>query len=205
MANYASKSDVEGILGRPLTATEEAALPLLLNAIDQWINDQIGGGYAALGDEPATRYYDPDKGGSIIDIDPIFVDDSHGLVVSLVDSNENVVRTLDVSVYEARPRNEAVKTYIQLRNGLKWASQCSTAVANIAVTGYFGFGGTVPADITYLAAYMAGKSIGATNSLSLKSESIEGYSRTFADQKQSFNTDSVVSGILDKYTDEVLL
>lgn len=205
MANYASKSDVEGILGRPLTGEETAALPFLLNAIDQWINDQIGASYGELGDDPVTRYYDPDKGGSIIDIDPVFVDEGHGLVVSLVDSNENIIRTLDVSTYEARPRNENVKTYIQLRGGLKWASQCSTAVANIAVTGYFGFGSTVPADIAYLSAYLAAKSIGATNSLSLKSESIEGYSRTFADNKSSFNADSVVSGVLSKYTDEVLL
>lgn len=202
---YAAQSDVEGILGRPLTDSEVAALTLLLGAIDEWINDQIGGSYGDLPDDPATRYYDPERQSSIIDIDPAFVDDTHGIVVSLVDANENVINTIDTSNYEARPRNESVKTYIQLRNGLKWASQCSTAVANIAVTGYFGFGGTVPDDIKYLSAYLAAKSIGATTSLSLKSESIEGYSRTFADQKTSFNTDSVVSGILDKYTDEVLL
>lgn len=205
MANYANQSSVEGILGRSLTTSEAAALPALLNAIDQWINDQIGGSYGELGDDPATRYYDPDFGGSIIDIDPAFVDADHGLVVAVVDSNENVISTLDVSRYEARPRNENVKTYIQLRGGTKWASLCSTAVANIAVTGYFGFGGTVPADIAYLASYLAANSIGATNSLSLKSESIEGYSRTFADNSKSFNADSVVSSILAKYTDEVMI
>lgn len=205
MANYATKSDVEGILGRTLTASEEAALPFLLNAIDQWINDQIGASYGELSDDPVTRYFDADRGGSIIDIDPVFVDESHGLVVSLVDANENVVRTLDVSEYEARPRNEAVKTYVQLRNGRKWASVCSTGIANIAITGYYGYGSEVPADIKYLSAYLAANSIGATKSLSLKSESIEGYSRTFADNKTSFAADSVVSSILDKYTDEVLL
>lgn len=205
MANYATQSDVEGILGRSLSATEASALPFLLNAIDQWINDQIGASYGELGDTPATRYYDPERQSSIIDIDPVYVDEDHGLVVSVVDANENVVRTLDVSTYEARPRNENVKTYIQLRNGTKWASQCSVAVANIAVTGYYGFGGTVPADIAYLSAYLAANSIGATKSLSLKSESIEGYSRTFADNKSSFAADSVVSSILDKYTDEVMI
>lgn len=205
MANYASQSSIEGVLGRSLTATEIAALPALLNAIDQWINNQIGGSYGDLSDEPVTRYYDPDFGGTIIDIDPVYVDEDHGLVVAVVDSNENVVRTLDVSTYEARPRNDAVKTYIQLRSGNKWASVCSSAVTNIAVTGYFGLGATVPADIAYLASYLAANSIGATNSLSLKSESIEGYSRTFADNSKSFNADSVVSNILSKYTDEVLL
>lgn len=205
MANYATQSDVEGILGRPLSTTEAAALPFLLNAIDQWINDQIGASYGELSDDPVTRYFDADRGGSIIDIDPIFVDESHGMVVSLVDANENVVRTLDVSEYEARPRNETVKTYVQLRNGRKWASVCSTGIANIAITGYYGYGSAVPADIAYLSAYLAANSIGATKSLSLKSESIEGYSRTFADNKTSFAADSVVSSILNKYTDEVLL
>lgn len=205
MANYASQSSIEGVLGRSLTDTEVAALPALLNAIDQWINDQIGGSYGELGDSPATRYYDPDFGGSIIDIDPVYVDEDHGLVVSVVDENENIIQTLNTGRYEARPRNEAVKTYIQLRSGYKWASVCSSAVTNIAVTGYFGFGGTVPADIAYLASYLAAKSIGATNSLSLKSESIEGYSRTFADNSKSFNADSVVSSVLSKYTDEVLI
>ena len=63
----------------------------------------------------------------------------------------------------------------------------------------------MPADIAYLASYLAAKSIGATNSLSLKSESIEGYSRTFADNSKSFNADSVVSSVLSKYTDEVMI
>ena len=205
MANYASQSSIEGILGRSLTTAETNGLQALLDAIDQWINDQIGGSYGELSDSPVTRYYDPDFGGAVIDIDPAFVDETHGLVVAVVDSNENVVRTLDISTYEARPRNDAVKTYIQLRSGLKWASVCSNAVTNIAITGYFGFGSTVPADIAYLASYLAAKSIGATNSLSLKSESIEGYSRTFADNSKSFNADSVVSSVLSKYTDEVML
>jgi len=204
MANYASQSDVEGVLGRSLTASEAAALPVLLNAIDQWINDQIGGSFT-VDDEAATRYYDAESESSIMDIDPVFVDETHGLVVSLVDANENVVRTLDVSEYEARPRNDTVKTYIQLRNGLLWASKCSHSVANIAVTGYYGRGGTVPADIQYLAAYMAAQSLGSTQSLTLKSESIEGYSRTFADMKQSADSDSVISRTLAKYTNEVMI
>jgi len=204
MANYANQASVEGVLGRSLTTSEVAALPALLNAIDAWINIQIHGSFN-VGDDPVTRYYDAEQGSSILDIDPIFVDETHGLVVSLVDANENVLRTLDVSEYEARPRNDNVKTYIQLRSGVKWASVCSHSVANIAVSGYFGRGSEVPADIAYLAAYMAAQSLGSTKSLSLKSESIEGYSRTFADMKASADSDSVISRTLAHYTDEVMI
>lgn len=203
MANYATQSEVEGILGRSLTSQEQSGLTLLLNSIDAWINDQIGEGFA-LGEEAATRYYDPERESSILDIDPVYVDDDHTLIVKVVDADENDVRTLDESVYEARPRNEKVKTYIQLRGGRKWASECSTAVTNIAIVAYFGRGDTVPADIKYLAAYLAAQSIGATNSLSLKSESIEGYSRTFATTSSDYSSDAVVKRTLDKYR-EVLI
>lgn len=199
MANYASQSDIEAILNRSLTDSEVAGLTLLLNAVDQFINDAVGSSFT-IGDDVATRYYDADE-GSIIDIDPAFVDDTHGLVVSLVDADENIVRTLDTSEYEARPRNDAVKTYIELRNGRKWARVASHSVANIAVTGYFGRGSTVPADIQYLAAYMAAQYIGASTGASLKSESIEGYSRTFATIQKDY---PLVSQTLDKYN-EVLL
>lgn len=200
MANYANQSDVEGVLGRSLTASEIAALPLLLNAIDAFINDAIGAPFT-IGDDPVTRYYDADA-SVILEIDPLFIDDSHGLVVSLVDADENVVRVLDTSVYEARPRNESIKTYIQHRNGRKWASECSQAVANIAVTGYFGRGEEAPADIQYLAAYMAAQYIGATKSGELKSENIEGYSRTFATIQADY---PIVNQTLSKYTEGVLL
>lgn len=199
MANYANQQAIESVLNRPLTQTELASLSLLLNAVDAFIDGQVGASFS-IGDEVATRYYDADE-GSILDIDPIFIDETHGMVVALVDANENVTRTLNVSEYEARPRNDAVKTYIQLRNGRKWRSVCSHVVANIAVTGYFGRGSEVPADIQYLAAYMAAQYIGASAGATLKSESIEGYSRTFATIQKDY---PLVSQTLDKYN-EVLL
>lgn len=199
MANYANQQAIESVLNRPLTATEIASLDLLLNAVDAFINDAIGSSFT-VGSEVATRYYDADE-GSILDIDPIFIDETHGLVVAIVDADENVTRTIDVSDYEARPRNDAVKTYLQLRNGRKWASVCHPSVANIAVTGYFGRGETVPADIQYLAAYMAAQYIGASAGASLKSESIEGYSRTFATIQSDY---PIVSQTLDKYNSVLL-
>lgn len=199
MANYANQTSVEGVLNRSLTATEIAALPALLDAVDAFINNAIGSSFT-VDDEVATRYYDADE-GTIIDIDAIFIDETHGMVVAFVDADENVIDTLDTSLYEARPRNDAVKTYIQMRNGRTWRSACSKAVANVAVTGYFGRGSEVPADIAYLASYMAAQYIGASAGATLKSESIEGYSRTFATIQSDY---PIVSQTLDKYNEVIL-
>lgn len=200
MANYATQANVEGVLGRSLSSSESDALPFLLNAIDEFIDDAVGSAFT-IPDDPATKYYDAEP-SVILEIDPVYVDEDHGLIVSLVDADENVLSELDTSAYEARPRNEAVKTYIQHRNGLKWASEGSSAVANIAVSGYFGRGEEAPADIQYLAAYLAAKYIGATKSGELKSESIEGYSRTFATIQADY---PIVEQTLSKYRTEVLL
>lgn len=199
MSSYANQSNVESVLGRALSADEITGLPFLLDAVEAWINGEIHSEFG-LADDEATRYFDADH-SSMIDIDALYVDEDHPFTVKLVDADENPLRTIDSSDYEARPRNDNVKTYIQLRGGRKWASICSHSVANIAVSGFWGRGDDVPADIAYLAAYMAAQAIGSTKSLSLKSESIEGYSRTFATLQSE---DSTVKRILSKY-DEVLI
>lgn len=200
MANYTSQASVESILGRSLTTKEASGLSLLLNAIDEFINNEIGAPFE-LPDSPVTRYYDGDN-SVILEIDPFFVDDSHPLVVKLVDADESPTSTVDASNYEARPRNDKVKTYLHHRGGTKWAQECTDKVTNIAVIGYYGRGEKAPADIEYLAAYLAAHYIGSYKSAELKSESIEGYSRTFATVKES---DPVVSQILDKYAKDVWL
>lgn len=174
MSNYADQAGIESVLNRKLTESEVAGLPLLLNAVDAFINREAGRSFG-IGDEPTTRYYDAED-SKYIDIDPVYVDETHGMIVASVDADENVLDTISVSNYEARPRNEAVKTYLQLRSG-RWKR--GNGVANIAVTGFFG-GGATPDDIKYLAAFMAAQYIGASKSAMLKSENIEGYSRTFA-------------------------
>lgn len=194
MANYADQASVEGVLGRTLTAAEVAALPLLLNAIDAFINDQTGTNFGAATE--ATRYYDVDKyePSRILEVDAFTVADDKPVVVQYVDADENVVSTVDSSDYEARPRNEATKTWLERRSTV-WGQGCPSTVANIAVKAFYGFA-SVPADIAYAAAYLAAGAIGATTSLSLKSESIEGYSRTFADTTK---TTSFLTATFNKY------
>ena len=187
--SYATQSSVEGVLGRSLTTQEAAALPALLDAVDQYITGQTGRSWATPVE--ATRYYDVER-SRMVDVDPFVVAEDKPFEVFYVDADEEKVQTIDSSEYEARPRNEAVKTWLQRRTG-NWGSGCPSNVTNLAIKAFFG-AGDVPADIAYAAAWLAAHQIGGTSSLSLKSESIEGYSRTFADatstEAGSFITDT---------------
>lgn len=201
--SYATQSSVEGVLGRSLTASEIAALPLLLSAIDEYINSQTETSFGAPTE--ATRYYDVDRGepSRILDVDAFTTSVNEGepaapvakaYKVEYVDADENVVSTVDSSDYEARPRNENVKTYLQRRSSV-WGNGCPSTVTNIALTAFFGYP-EVPADIQYAASYLAAQGIGGTASISLKSESIEGYSRTFATITE---TTPMISSVFAKY------
>lgn len=196
---YATKASVESALGRPLTASEEAGLNSLLAAVDTYINKTIGTSFETPTE--ATRYYDVER-SRMVDVDPFVVDENKPLRVFYVDADENPVGSdVDTSDYEARPRNESVKTWLQRRSGY-WGSGCPSNVTNLAVKAFFGRG-DAPADIQYAASWLAAQSISAQlgMSLSVKSESIEGYSRTFADMTK----DNVqIAAIFDNYH-EVLI
>lgn len=202
---YADKTSVEGVLGRELTAAETAALPLLLSAVDSYINSQTGRTFGAAVE--STRYYDAEN-SRMLDVDPFVISEVDGestveraFEVFYVDADENKVSDVDESDYEARPRNENTKTWLQKRNG-DWGSGCPRNVTNVAVKAFFG-GGAVPDDIKYAASYLAAQGIGSTQSLSLKSESIEGYSRTFADASKT-EQGAFLTQIFSKYY-EVLI
>lgn len=188
--SYATQSSVEGVLGRSLTTQEVAALPALLAAVDAYVNAETGRTFGDTEDK-SIKYYDVER-SRMVDVDPFTVTDDKPVRVFYVDADEEEVQSVDSSEYEARPRNEEVKTWLQRRNGT-WGSGCPSNVTNLAVEAWFG-GGAVPADIAYAAAWLAAHQIGGTQSLSLKSESIEGYSRTFADatntEAGSFITDT---------------
>jgi hypothetical protein len=209
--SYANQTSVEGVLGRSLTTNEVAALPLLLSAVDSFINSQTGRTFGAAAE--STRYYDTED-SKMLDVDPFVISEdvtegdtttptARPFEVFYVDADENKLRDVDASDFEARPRNEIVKTYLQKRNG-RWGSGCPANVANIAVKAFFG-GGAVPDDIKYAASWLAAQGISAQlgMSLGLKSESIEGYSRTFIDATKT-EQGAFLTKIFDKYY-EVLI
>lgn len=194
---YATQTSVEQVLGRSLTTSEAAGLASLLSAVDSFINKTIGQSFSTP--TKAIRYYDVER-SRMVDVDPFVVATDKPVRVFYVDADENIVGSdIDTSDYEARPRNESVKTWLHRRSGY-WGSGFPSNVTNLAVEAFFGRG-DAPSDIQYAAAWLAAQAIGSTTSLSLKSESIEGYSRTFADSTKS---NSMIQSIFDTYN-EVLI
>ena len=193
---YATQTAVENILGRSLTEKEAAGFAALQAAVDAYINGETGRNWTAPAE--ATRYYDVER-SRLLDVDAFTTGEDKPVEVFYVDADENKIGSnIDESDYEARPRNEVVKTWLHRRSG-GWGSGCPSNVANLAVKAYFG--GDVPADIAYAASWLSAQAIGAQSSLSLKSESIEGYSRTFADATKS---NTLIQTTLDRYR-EVLI
>ena len=189
--SYTDQASIEAFLKRDLTGNEETLLPLILSSIDSFINDQVGGSFGEA--EESTRYYD--GGSKIIDIDPCI----EITAVELVDREEDVDHTYVLNEdFEARPRNDIAKEWIEKRIGC-----FPSGVANIGVTAKFTISEEVPEDIKYLATYLAGQLFSQNVQGNLKSESIEGYSRTFANLIQD---NQVLYMTLNKYKkDDIVL
>ena len=189
---YTSQALIEAFLGRSLSANEIVILPYAAEAAEGYINVQI---HTSFGDStaPSTRYYD--GGSRILEIDPC----TDITKVELIDVDETSLHefTKDED-YEARPRNESLKTWIEKRVG-----KFRRGVANVAVSATFSRGSSVPKDIAWLATFLTARLFGKDIKEGLKSESIEGYSRQFAD---IIEHDSQAQLVLNKYIqDEVLI
>lgn len=189
---YTDQITIEAFLKRSLTDNEITILPLLVEVASTFIGNSVGGTYGTA--VSSTRYYDG-GGSSILQIDSA----KEITKVASVDEGEEEVTEYDLNEsWEARPRNATFKTWIERR----WY-KFPVGVANIAVTGKFTLGDDVPADLKYLATYLISKLFEQKAAGNLKSESIEGYSKTFADFKIN---DQIISSVLDKYIkDDVLL
>lgn len=197
---YTDKTSVESVLGRTLTTSENNGLTALLAAVDSYINGETGRTFETIPQTPITRYYDVER-SQILEVDEFTLDDTHPVEVFYVDADEVKYSDVDSSDYEARPRNSTTKSWLHRRSAY-WGSDCPAYVTNIAVKAYFG-ASSVPADIKYVASWLAAQQIGSAAGLSLKSESIEGYSRTFAEATKT-EQGSFIADTLARYR-EILI
>ncbi len=187
--SYTNQTLIEAFLGRSLSSKETTLLDYVIEAAESFINDKI---HTPFGDSAiTTKYYD--GGSKILEIDPCTAITK----VAIVDSDGTVLYEYDEDEYEARPRNDTLKTWIEKRfDGFRHG------IANIAVTANF-TRGEVPKDIQWLATYLSGRLLSKDVKEGLKAESIEGYSRQFSDFTSE---DTKAQMILNKYIeDEVLI
>lgn len=183
--SYTNQTNLEAFLDRVLTENEQTILPLVLAAVDSYINDQIGTSYTSS--SPTIRYYN--GGSKFLNIDPAVSITKVAVVNDDETDSENYVLNED---YEARPRNQTVKTWIERRSG-----KFPEGTANIAVSGTFTLG-NIPDDLVFVATYLAGQLFSKRNTTGLKSESIEGYSYTLAELR--VDSDPIIDMTLSKYT-----
>lgn len=184
--SYSSQSNVENLLKRELLEEEENVLDLVFDVVDKYIDEKVGGSFGIV--TATTKLYDG-NGERVLDIDPC----TDVTVVEALDNDGDVIKTYDLDVLRLRPINDTVKRWIELLN-----YGFIKGVANIRVTAKFSLG-AVPSDIEYLATYLATKYFSDYITGNLKSESIEGYSRTFGEMGMN---DFVVKSVLDKYTSD---
>lgn len=154
---YTTISKVEILLGRELTEKEKFLFPTIHGSVKSFIDNAISSEYVESSVEE-TRYY---NGGDLI----VNIDKCHDIVkVEQVYSDETVASLYVADQdYEARPRNDVVKSWIESRIG-----RFPSGVANIAVTASFDSGESIPSDIEYVATYMISKLLGDSVQLGLK-------------------------------------
>lgn len=184
--SYTSQSNVESLLKRELLGEEESVLALVFDVVEKYINERVGGSFGTV--TPTTRLYDG-NGERILDIDPC----TDVTAIEVVDRDGDVTKTYDLDDVVLRPINDTVKRWVELRY-----FGFVKGFANIRVSAKFSLG-DVPSDIEYLATYLTTKYFNDYITGNLKSESIEGYSRTFGEMGMN---DFVVKSVLDKYTSD---
>lgn len=185
--SYTTQAKVEAILKRSLTSDEETQFALLGSVVEAVINGKIGGSFGTV--SASSKYYN--GGTRYLDIDAC-----HTITaVLLVDEDDNADYTYtEGDDYVAYPLNDTIKKSIHKR-----FDKFPSGLKNIKVTAQFTLGDSVPDDIDYLTAYLISKIL--TKPIQeIKSESIEGYSRTFAETQ--LDQDPVCKSILDSYTDD---
>lgn len=169
---YATSANVASYLKRSLSSSETDFLDtILLPAVDEFINDEVGTQGFGTGTSTSARLYDG------LGSRWLFIDPAEGITnISYVDELGEVSEVLTAQTdWVAYPLNEDSKNMVYSRTGRWYRGH-----GNVQVTG--DFQGAVPHKITLAAIMLASSYLSSDKNL--KSESIEGYSRTFSEITQ---------------------
>lgn len=170
MADYTTQHQVEGYLTRNLTVHEAKIIKKVIGAVTNWIDRQCGRTWQNSANASEVRYF---TGGEVY----LFIDPIEEITqVDFLNADGTVNTTYDPAVpdYQALPLNKPTKTYLR-----RLAGRWPYGEGRIKVTGKWGESGGIPDDIAIAATILVSDWLSSEDKL--KSESIEGYSRTFAD------------------------
>lgn len=178
---YTDKTKVANYLERDLTSRESTMCDLLIPAIKRHIDSQCSMTFEKVDGETnsvggtgmGTRYFEA-SGERTLFLENCVV--RNITAINELDSDGTTTSTLDPDNFEAFPLNKPAKRYIKLssRNG-RW----TTGLRAVSITGEFSYADTAPEDIQLAATIMVAELL--RNPQRLSSESIEGYSKVFAD------------------------
>lgn len=170
--SYTTQTLIQSYLKRDLTSAEARLTTILIPAIQNWIDRVTGRKW-----EPVTESRVYDGGEEYLFVDPII--DIHQIDFLNPDGTVQSTYSSTTPDYLAYPLNNKTKTQIKLLTHKRWP----TGSGRIKITGKWGERDGVPADIQYAATVLACDWLSSEDKL--KSESIEGYSRTFQDTQDS--------------------
>ena len=166
---YTDQKTVEAHIKRKLTSSEVANIELMIAAAKSYIDKATGQVFTA-GGEATTRIYDGVHEGTL------FIDAFSEITKVEFVGLDGVTTTVDPNTYHTYPYNADYVNALVRRGTGRW----SRGIGTYKVTGTIGKYKDVPADIKLAATILVADML--RNPQNLKSESIEGYSRTFADQ-----------------------
>lgn len=198
MPNYTNQANIEGFLGRSLTASEVTFLAILLPAIDKWINRKLESNFASVG--ATTRYYD--GGGHSIDIDPAQTITAVG---SLNNDGSASYDYINLTEYVLEPVNDDVKREIVYRGRNRRFPSGQRRMAVTALFTEYDFANSkVPDDIVLAATRMAAGVINAGKIAGLggnvQQESLEGHEIRYDVTNNALQTltdgDPILEGML---------
>lgn len=175
------QSKVENYIGRSLTTKEQNNLSLYISAVTKHIEKLLG--FTIEGNTPSTLIVEAQQGKYLF---------LGGIVrtitaVQLLDDEGGVAQTLTAGTeYIAHPLGSSQKRYLELVGGAypNWAAKYPTwgKGQQVKISGIFSWDENAPDDLKLCATIWVAELL--QNTSNLKSESIEGYSRVFADTER---------------------
>lgn len=179
---YITQAELESYLKRPLTPSEEVSFPILLASAQLTINNYTDTNFNDA--QSTSRYFD---GG----VKEILIDPCNTVTeVALTDDDGSITNVYSENEYILEPVNESVKTSLVKRFG-----RFCNGIANVKVTAKFSsYIDKVPEDIKLATMILCSNSM--QNPQNFKSESIEGYSYTMA---ENTTTDENIKNLLAPY------